>query len=114
MLRPARGIRSDRGDRRVVLSVAMALTSLTVFSRAALGGYAWTIENYVNSGNVIGAHSSIGLDNGAPIVALYNLETIVSAFALVLKEIPQAIHEMKRYNGDPDYVQEIESRIDQL
>jgi glycosyltransferase involved in cell wall biosynthesis len=48
------------------------------------------------------------------ITPLYNLEIIVSALALVLKEIPEAILVMKKYNGDPDYVKAIEARIDQL
>lgn len=64
--------------------------------------------------------SLIGLDR--PVVLsirnftpLYNLETVVSAFARVLQEVPEAMLVMKKYgNPQPDYTGIITSRIAEL
>jgi glycosyltransferase involved in cell wall biosynthesis len=47
-------------------------------------------------------------------VPLYNLETIVDAFALVLQEVPRAFLLMKKYNSEAGYVDAIRARIERL
>jgi L-malate glycosyltransferase len=44
----------------------------------------------------------------------YDLETVVTAFALVLQKVPEAMLLMKKYNSQPDYVQAIQGRITDL
>jgi glycosyltransferase involved in cell wall biosynthesis len=60
-------------------------------------------------------------EHGQPVVLsirnftpLYNLETIVEAFALVLRQVPEAILLMKKYNSHEGYVQAIQARIAKL
>jgi len=45
---------------------------------------------------------------------LYNLETIVEAFAQVLAKVPLAVLVMKKYNSQPEYVKAVEARIAEL
>jgi glycosyltransferase involved in cell wall biosynthesis len=61
------------------------------------------------------------VEPGRPIVLsirnftpLYDLETVVTAFALVLEKVPEAILLMKKYNSQPDYEQAIRARIAEL
>ncbi|HMF50122.1 MAG TPA: glycosyltransferase family 4 protein [Candidatus Saccharimonadales bacterium] len=59
--------------------------------------------------------------SGRPVVfsprsfrSLYNLESVVSAFASVLSQVPNAVLLMKNYNGNADYTQAIKQSIDDL
>ena len=64
--------------------------------------------------------SELGV-SGRPVVfsprsfrSLYNLESVVSAFASVLSQVPNAVLLMKNYNGDADYTHAIKKSIDDL
>ncbi len=64
--------------------------------------------------------SELGV-SGRPVVfsprsfhSLYNLESVVSAFASVLSQVSNAVLLMKHYNGDADYTDAIKQSIDDL
>jgi len=64
--------------------------------------------------------SELGV-SGRPVVfsprsfrSLYNLESVVSAFASVLSQVPSAVLLMTNYNGDADYTHAIKKSIDDL